>query len=305
MFSRLVRKVEKRIRENKKIRRNMRDVQYLIDSSNQIYYLQHQALNSDSKLVSDKRVLESDLVVSLTTFSKKIQEVHLVIESIAQQSVKPNKIILWLDEDEFTIDNIPEVLKKQIQRGLEVRFCPNYKSYKKIIPTLKEHPGAYIITLDDDVLYGFNMIELFVREHAAFPDCIIGNRGHRIKFDKNEKVLPYKKWEYSTQNSDISHSVLLTGCDGIFYPPGCLHSDVIDTELFTQLCPSADDLWLKIMALRNNTPCKKNESIPINLVLKNHRDIGLANFNVKKGGNDRQFKALLEYYSLTQSDFCR
>lgn len=37
--------------------------------------------------------------------------------------------------------------------GLEIRFCENLRSYKKIIPALQEYPDAILITADDDWLY--------------------------------------------------------------------------------------------------------------------------------------------------------
>ena len=37
--------------------------------------------------------------------------------------------------------------------GLEIRFCENLRSYKKIIPALQEYPDAILVTADDDWLY--------------------------------------------------------------------------------------------------------------------------------------------------------
>ena len=101
---------------------------------------------------------ETELIVSFTTYNKRIHDVHLVVESIAQQTVKPHRLLLWLDEDEFTQDTIPLILHKQIERGLDIRFCPNYRSYKKLVPTLQCFPNANIITVDDDILYPHDIV---------------------------------------------------------------------------------------------------------------------------------------------------
>ncbi len=37
--------------------------------------------------------------------------------------------------------------------GLEIRFCENLRSYKKIVPALQEYPDAILVTADDDWLY--------------------------------------------------------------------------------------------------------------------------------------------------------
>ena len=77
--------------------------------------------------------VEGDLIVSITTYGRRVHQVYLTLESIANQTCKPNKVILWLDENEFSKDSLPLSLKKLCKRGLIVRFCPNYKSYKKLV----------------------------------------------------------------------------------------------------------------------------------------------------------------------------
>lgn len=40
----------------------------------------------------------SELIVSLTTYPARIEGIHYVIESLLMQSMKPNRVILWLAE---------------------------------------------------------------------------------------------------------------------------------------------------------------------------------------------------------------
>ncbi|MBR7889598.1 hypothetical protein J9B83_11660 [Marinomonas sp. A79] len=298
MISKIIKKLKKNTQQRKKIMRNMRDIQSLIDTSIKVEQLQASALHSTSPLVSNALHLNSQVIVSLTTFSTKIHEVHLAIESIGEQSVQPNRIILWLDENEFSEKNLPEILLKQKNRGLEINFCPNYKSYKKIIPTILLYPDAYIITIDDDFLYAPDTIDILVQEQKKSPQKIIGHRAHRIKILENGKPDIYKKWGYDIQTDEPSHQIMLTGCGGILYPPNSLHKDTVNIELFSKLCPNADDLWLKVMAIRNNTECKKTGYSSGGLALKNNRNIGLAQHNIKNGGNDVQFEKVLEHYDI-------
>ena len=41
------------------------------------------------------------LIVSLTSFPARIHLVHYAIYSLLRQSLKPNRIVLWLGEDKF------------------------------------------------------------------------------------------------------------------------------------------------------------------------------------------------------------
>lgn len=262
--------------------------------------LLNSSLSSTESIVQDKKDSERELIVSLTTYSKRIFDVHLAIESIAQQTVKPNRLILWLDESEFSLATIPLVLHNQIARGLEVRFCPNYRSYKKLIPTLNLFPDADIITIDDDILYPYDMVEGLVKEHEKYPDCIIAHRVHQMTFCKNNKVNPYNKWKHNIQCDTPSVYNMAIGVGGIFYPKGSLSKECLNIEAFSSLAPSADDVWFKMMTLLNKYKVKKvNDHRDFSmrfLTIEGTQDIALFLNNVKNSANDKPIKNVFEKY---------
>lgn len=291
----MLKKIKKSIRERKQRHRNQRDIESIFATRLRQEQLHQQMLSHSASLVTSKAYFDAPLVVSLTSFAEKVHEVYLVIESLAQQTCPPNRIILWLDEKEYSDVNLPHSLKRQCERGLEVRYCDNIKSYKKIIPTLKLAPEAYILTVDDDVMYPHSMIEGLIRTCRHHPGHIYGHRGHKIT-TRGGEVRPYKRWQYCASFSAPSHHLMLTGCEGILYPPQSLHPDVLDQSLFMQLAPNADDLWLKIMAIRQGSLCMKVPYSDPSLALKRHRAIGLAQANIRQGGNDKQLNMLLDHY---------
>ena len=80
--------------------------------------------------------LDAPLVVSLTSYPARFGSLHLVLQSLLMQTVRPDRVILWLaagDETQLT----PEITALDV----EIRICPNWRSYKKIVPTLLEAPG--------------------------------------------------------------------------------------------------------------------------------------------------------------------
>ncbi|EOX3438168.1 glycosyltransferase family A protein [Vibrio cholerae] len=236
------------------------------------------------------------IVVSLTSYSDRIYDVYLVLESIAQQTVKPNRVILWIAENEFSSYDLPETLKKRFSYGLEVRFCPDIRSYKKLIPTLELCDNSVIITLDDDIIYPHDTIENLIKEHKRYPNAILGNRAHEITF-RNGKLKPYKTW--NKEVSKQSDYIFLTGCGAILYPPNSLHASVMDSSLFMSLCPHADDVWFFIMAKLQNTEIRKAKGRCFEQFtqIPNSQDIGLNKLNVDNGGNDIQIKNVLEYFN--------
>jgi len=249
----------------------------------------------------------NNILVSLTTYSKRIYDVHLVVESLGRQTVKPNRIILWLDQDEFDADSIPIILKLQKKRGLEVRFCNNIKSYKKLIPSLNEFPGYDIITVDDDIIYPIDLVEKFVLESKLNPNTIIANLVHKITMDNSGRIKSYTDWNHYTTSDEASMLILPVGAGGVYYPNDCFHKDIVNQNLFMNLSPSADDLWFKVMTVKNGFKSKRVSDLrPFSdrfINISHSQEMGLHHQNVTDGLNDMQFNSILKYYDFPYSYF--
>ena len=241
-----------------------------------------------------------DIIVSLTTYGRRIYDVALTIESIMQQSMKANRIVLWLD-DSFKDKTLPSALTKQIGRGLEIAYCKDIRSYTKLIPSLKSFPDDAIITVDDDVLYDpyllCNLITAYQKNRNSIHCC----RAHRMLFDADGTLKPYNQWEACVKETGINKNLFFTGVGGVLYPPHSLDEAILDEDVFLSICPDADDVWFNAMAIKKGTPVNKvftalgkdpyliNESV---------QDTALFTKNVGEGGNDRQIQAVFSKYHL-------
>lgn len=295
--------INKLISVLKRVNKMATNIDVKLDCSNRANYLLNSALTSNESIIAQKPDADTELIVSFTTYSKRIHDVHLVVESIAQQTLKPNRLILWLDEDEFTLDTIPLILKKQMERGLDIRFCPNYRSYKKLIPTLQKYPEANVITIDDDILYPHDMIEILCKEHAQHPGLIIGHRAHKMTFNLG-KLENYKQWDFQTTDCNPSDFTFITTGAGTLFPSRCFSKEALDSDKFLSLCPNADDVWFKAMSLLNDKPHKKvTDNRPFwsrFFSLETSQDIALANSNFVDNRNDLQIKAVFKHYKLNE-----
>lgn len=271
----------------------------------QKYYLEanlikHLHISSSNRGVSDNNVFEdSQLIVSLTTYGKRLHEVYLTIESIMQQTIKPNKILLWLAEDMKDVD-IPIHLKRQQERGLELKYCKDIRSYKKLIPTMKEYPNDVIITVDDDVIYNTDTIELLVNAYRKHPNCVIANWALEMKMNESKTFAPYRGWTSVTDEGE-SKLYLPIGCAGILYPPHSLAKEVTDEDTFMTICKYGDDLWFKAMALRNGYLCYVTpQGIHEHQYYDNPlwQDKGLTQVNINQDLNDSQIQCVFETYQL-------
>lgn len=202
------------------------------------------------------------LIVSLTTYPKRIGVVHLVIKSLLCQTIKPDKIILWLAEEQFPNKekDLPKELLELEKYGLTICWCNDIRSYKKLIPTIKKYPDSYIITFDDDLYYLPSTVERLYKAALKNPHMIHCHRGTKIIVnDDNYITIPggYVKYNKPT----FLHK--LTGCSGVCYPPNVLHEDVINEKLFMKLAPTNDDIWFWLMGVLKGTKCNIiNNNLP-------------------------------------------
>lgn len=290
MFTRLKhRRLERRARQHRQIKTLLR-----------VETLETGLLNSSPLTINADS--PDGPIVSLTSFGPRVQTVHLSIESLLQQTVRPSRIILWLTEADFS-SPLPQFLKWLVDRGVEIKSTPDdLRSYKKFYYTLQDNPSSVIITADDDVIYPRTFIEGLLRAHTLEPELVHCYRAHRLELNDTSGLKPYNSWP-AVVDPEEGLDVFPTGNCGVLYPPGCFGPQVFDKELFLKLCPLADDVWLKANTLLTNTPCKV---IPSGLNWKDQfltvpgsQQISLKSRNTKGANlNDRQLQETFSHFDL-------
>ncbi|MGB7758024.1 MAG: FkbM family methyltransferase [Salinisphaera sp.] len=191
--------------------------------------------------------LPGKVIISLTSYPARFATLHLTLLNLLTQTVAPDRVVLWIAHNDR--DALPESVTELAKQGLEIRYCEDLRSYKKIIPALKAFPKAYIATADDDCYYPPTWLEELVGLAATHGKAIPAHRIHRIRLDEQGYPLPYKNWAWNFAESAEEHTLNFpTGIGGVLYPPGCFHPDVANPSLFEKLCPNADDIWLYWMA---------------------------------------------------------
>ncbi|MDE5868733.1 MAG: hypothetical protein K2H18_00750, partial [Muribaculaceae bacterium] len=275
------------------------DLRYEIRRSS----LLEKMLHSEKSGVSSEKYCDHEVVVSLTSYGKRLYEVGITIESIMQQSMLPNRIILNLYTEDVAV-SLPIALQRQIKRGLEVHLVStDIRSYKKLIPTLKRFPDAVIITIDDDCIYEYDLVERLFNSYLKNPHSVSAVRTHSILLDKNGKPLPYHKWDSCSAYASKGNRLFFTGVGGVLYPPGAFNDEVFNEEAFMSLAPYADDVWFHAMALLNGTsivkaPAHSGDDID-HIENSAVQDIGLVNRNCNiERENDKQIKAIYDRYDI-------
>lgn len=280
------------------IYRIVRKVNYFM---RRIYVL---AAPKKNALYSGKQRKER-IIVSLTSYPERFAQIHTALKSIMLQTVKPDKIIVWLDEDVKRECFTPKMHALE-QYGIEYRTMPgDLKPHKKYIHAMQEFPDDIIITVDDDLIYAKDVIETLMKTHARYPNAVCARRVHKMTKKADGTIASYNDWlgEYCGCDTP-SHALIATGVGGVLYPPHCLYEKAFDEELIMALSLKADDIWLKFMELLNGTyvvwtPCK----FPMPDLIEKEQKTSLKSENVGQNKNDVYFANVQKYFQVQSDDF--
>lgn len=237
------------------------------------------------------------VIASLTSHPGRIDTVWITIETLFRQSVKPDEIILWLADTQFKgVDDLPENLKQQQDRGLTIRFCDDLKSHKKYFYVLQENIEDIVILFDDDMFYPYDTIQKLLVMHERYPENICTITAQMINPSAKEEPSKWFNPPISVRFEDSREIQIFTG-SGSLYPPHTFSEEAFNKQNILGLCPSADDLWLTFMAMRENvrvTALYPWRAFPIEIYGTARNSLWFE--NAQNGKNDLQWKALLKTY---------
>ena len=241
------------------------------------------------------------IVISLTSYPGRISTVHQTINTLLTQSEKPDRLVLWLAESQFPNreGDLPQSLLAQRSFGLEVRWCEDLRSFKKLLPALKAFPDAAIVTVDDDLFYHPDMLKELLVSYAADRESVHTQGAMRIARAADGTFLPYRRWRFSQELGCTMAAQLILGGSGTLYPPHLFDDEVFDRAKWERLVPRADDMWFWAMVLRAGRLVRLAHGGPLGCSTNYNADNAMALWNSNQqaeDGNDAQFAAVLEAY---------
>ena len=280
-----------------KIIRGVNHYKYLIICMLENILIRHADI-SKCKLMDDDGV---NIVCSLTSFPLRINECFYAIKSILLQSVKPNRIVLWLASSQFPDKKLPKSFEELIKIGVEIRYCEDLRSHKKYFYMLQEQKeNELIITFDDDIIYHPDTISRALDMHEKYPNCIVCNDAKLIELrDDKQSLASYNKWQKvqdGTKEPDIYKYSIMTG-SGCLYPYGVIPDAIFNEQQIRNLAFTADDLWITFTAKAFQVSV-----IPTTIVAKNYTTVSnsqrlhLAQINCLGVGNDNTINNMLNLY---------
>ena len=200
---------------------------------------------------------QKKVIVSLTSFPAAIIYAKDAIHSILVGNTLPDKLVLYLTFSQFKDGKVPLELTNLANSNplFEIRnYSEDIRSYRKLIPAVKDFPNDIIVTIDDDVRYHKNMLRDLLFLHKQIPNAIIANRAKKIKLN-----APYRQWKkyrwyhFLFKKLNYNFKNIHTGVGGVLYPPNSLNEEMLHSNEFKEITPTADDIWFWAAAVAKGT----------------------------------------------------
>ena len=226
-------------------------------------------------------------VVSLTSHGKRIDTAYLAIESIADGTLLPSELILWLD-DETRYKALPITLRRLMQRGLTVRLCKNYGPHTKYYPYVDSQKEFVVplVTADDDIFYPREWLRTLATAFERDSNVVHCYRARVISL-RGGRLAPYAQWSLCRSTSP-SWKHLLNGVSGVIYPPRLVSALKTAGPEFENCCAKADDVWLHATALRSGFRVQQIGSRAIHFPIIPGSQASALYFENVSTGNDIQ-----------------
>ena len=202
-----------------------------------------------SKTGTDRGDLE--IVVSMSTMPYRIDNVPKVVDSIAAGTVRPDKMVVYICQDDF--DEVPKSFRDIEKKHdfFEVRWSDaNYGPATKLLPALRDFPEALIVNVDDDYVYQPCLIENLYNCWKSNRNSIITNGGHIIGIDQasgflvnigRDRVIGFDQICRSRRKG---YDIMFLSGHGTMYPPHVFDgTDVFNNELRNRFWDTHDELW--------------------------------------------------------------
>lgn len=251
-------------------------------------------------------VLKSrQIIVSVTSYPARINAAMLAVKSVFRQTRRPDKVILWLGEDEFPNKNkdLPEELVRlTTDENLEIQWREDLGPHTKYFYAFKEYPDALIITIDDDILYPPDRIENLYLCYLLFPHAVSAARADLVTISERGEMLPVTEWP--SEGVDVwiyqpSMQLYAMGVCAVLYPVKLFSGvlELLDKEVIRRTCPYADDLWLKAMQAVAGIPVvvsEEEQALPLST--RESQETALWRINVINGENNKQWLMIQEEF---------
>jgi len=233
--------------------------------------------------------MSENVYISMTTIPSRIPKLNITLDSLLSQNFKPKKIIINIpkisritqlpyDIPQF-IKNNPNILINIVEEDMGPIL--------KLLPSLNiVGPNDLIITVDDDIIYPNNLVEILVKYYHLYSS-IICLSGIHIKLMDNDIKL--HRDHRNMANVKISEAFA-----GVIYARSYFKDDFIDyvKGLISNIkCLKSDDLIISNYLYNINKIVINNKELNVKKIKYNSDPI----YSLNSEGTKIRYKKVIRY----------
>ena len=195
---------------------------------------------------------ENGVVVSLVLVKARESNLKKVIRNLVNQSIKPDKIHVWISKEPFYMDDgFDEKPKLKCPRA-KIHWTPNIGALRKFIPVLNKYwfnPEQIIILTDDDHIWYKDMIKDILKWKKL--KSVLSTAGNNY-IDGNPNNWKKQWFHGNTIKNPRRCDIISTGY-GCLIKPKFFSREIFDWEKYKDLgLPYDDEFWFNAMLAKNN-----------------------------------------------------
>jgi len=196
------------------------------------------------------------IVVTLSSIPSRIGRIFPALNSLLDQTVAPQQIILAVPETSRREDT-GYVVPDEIREHPRITVLATERDWgpaTKLIPTLRHlayAPETPVLAVDDDNIYPRTFIETFQHHARAMPHAALSLRGCSVPQSRRWKDC--REFKGSSVTSPKRTDVI-EGCAGILVRPAFFDDDVFDYQKAPPEAFFVDDVWISGHLARRRVP---------------------------------------------------
>jgi hypothetical protein len=227
-------------------------------------------------------------IISFTTIPSRIEHIKPMVDSVLNQSIKPDEIVLWIARSYRRSNHnvetkIPDFIKNS---NISVKYCEDVGPFTKLYYSLKQewhHKDTIIVTVDDDVFYPKHWLKGLLKQAKRTPDKAIGYRGRILndKLDYNSSLKVTNAPTFRPIKVDI-----ITGTWGALYKVKFFDEAIFSEEVIKANF-MVDDIWITGHLAKNNIDRIVIKNVGVKLFQEIHEIDGLWYENRVNDNNNK------------------
>ena len=197
------------------------------------------------------------VIISMTSYPKRITNVAYCIFNALKQTAKPDEIHLWLSKTEFPNleKDLPEDLQAVIEHPLvKLHWTDTNTFCFKRHEIFRNNEDFYCFFFDDDVRYKDDLMESTLKLSDNFPNCIINYTQYGLVYYKGlHQEYKVPGYNYPTPNNRFCGQCMIPSW---IYPKEMFEEkNLIFRDTYCAIC---DETWLTQFIIKNKIPVYNN-----------------------------------------------